>query len=550
MAYEDKFVAPALKLRNFLDRTPNIYNVYFIAAISCISGMMFGFDISSISAFISQEPYLNYFSSPGSTMQGFITASMSLGSIFGSISSSFVSEPFGRRASLLLCSFLWIVGAAIQSSSQNRAQLIIGRIISGWGVGFGSSVAPVYGSEMAPRKIRGMIGGIFQFSVTFGILIMFLICYGLSHVHTVASFRVGWGIQIIPGLLLFAGLFIIPESPRWLAKQGYWDEAEYIVSMIQAKGNREDPDVQIEMSEIKEQLLLDESAKSFTYADLFSKKYRQRTITAVFAQIWQQLTGMNVMMYYIVYIFEMAGYSGDTNLVPSLIQYIINCAVTVPALWLLDKVGRRKMLLCGALSMMAWQFAVAGLLADYSVPHVFEGNDTVRITIPDKNKSAAKGVIACCYLFVASFASSWGVGIWVYCSEVWGDSQSRQRGAALSTTANWMFNFAIAMFTPSSFKNITWKTYCIYATFCGCMFIHVFFFFPETKGKRLEEIAQIWEEHVPARKSAKWQPHVPLLSDAQLEAKLSAQHRENDEKIMSNSPSSDEHETNAAPANV
>ena len=542
MAFEDKFVIPALKFRNFLDKTPNTYNVYFIASIACISGMMFGFDISSMSVFIGQPPYLKFFHHPSSTMQGFITASMSLGSFFGSIASSFVSEPFGRRASLFICGLLWCIGAAIQCSSQNRAQLIIGRIISGGGIGFGSSVAPVYGSELAPRKIRGLIGGIFQFSVTFGIFIMFLIGYGMSHVNGKASFRVSWGIQIVPGLILLTGLFFIPESPRWLAKQGYWDEAEFIVARIQAKGNKEDPDVQIEMSEIKEQLLLDESAKNFTYADLFSKKYRKRTITAIFAQIWQQLTGMNVMMYYIVYIFNMAGYEGNTNLIPSLIQYIINCAVTAPSLWLLDKVGRRKMLLFGAAAMMAWQFGVAGILATYSVPYINPDNDTVRITIPDKHKAAAKGVIACCYLFVASFASSWGVGIWVYCSEVWGDSQSRQRGASISTAANWIFNFAIAMFTPSSFRNISWKTYIIYATFCICMFIHVLFFFPETKGKRLEEIAQIWEEGVPAWKTAKWQPRVPLLSDAELAAKMTSTHAENDpEKLMtSQSPSSDE----------
>lgn len=127
---------------------------------------------------------------------------------------------------------------------------------------------------------------------------------------------------------------------------------------------------------------------------------------------------MNVMMYYIVYIFNMPGYEGNTNLVPSLIQYIINSAVTVPSLRLLDKVGRRKMLLFGAAAMMAWQFGVAGILAIYSVPHVNPSNDTVRITIPDNHKSAVKGVNACCNRFVALFASSWGVGIWVYSAEV------------------------------------------------------------------------------------------------------------------------------------
>ena len=156
MAYEDKLVAPALKFRNFLDKTPNIYNPYIISIISCIAGMMFGFDISSMSAFVSLPAYVNYFDTPSAVIQGFITSAMALGSFFGSIASAFVSEPFGRRASLLTCSWFWMIGAAIQASSQNRAQLIIGRIISGFGVGFGSSVAPVYGSEMAPVLVSSL----------------------------------------------------------------------------------------------------------------------------------------------------------------------------------------------------------------------------------------------------------------------------------------------------------------------------------------------------------------------------------------------------------
>lgn len=539
---ESKLAGPAAGFKAFLDKTPNFHNVYVISMISCLSGFMFGVDISSMSAFVGTDQYLNFFNSPNSQLQGFITASMSLGSFFGSMSSAFISEPFGRRASLLACSFFWCVGAAIQSSSQNVAQLIIGRLISGFGVGLGSSVAPVYGSELAPRKIRGRIGGLFQFSVTLGILVMFYVCYGLSKINGVGSFRVAWGLQIIPGLLLIIGVFFIPESPRWLAKHDFWEDAEQIVANVQAKGNREDPDVMIEISEIKEQLLIDEHLKNFTYADLFKKKYIKRTFVGIFAQIWQQLTGMNVMMYYIVYIFQMAGISDtNANLVSSSIQYVLNAAVTVPALLLLDKIGRRPILIGGAIFMMIFQFGVAGLLGHYSVPiGPEEFGDSVRIKIPDGNDSAAKGVIACCYLFVCSFATSWGVGIWLYVSEMWGDNVSRQRGAALATSANWIFNFAIAMFTPSAFKNITWKTYCIYATMCAAMAIHVFFMFPETRGKRLEEIAQIWEENVPAWRTNNWQPKVPLLSDAELGEKIKSQHQENGEILQQNSRSSGE----------
>ncbi|WLF77924.1 high affinity glucose transporter [Lodderomyces elongisporus] len=536
---ERAFSGPALSINNFLDKMPKIYNVYFIASISTIAGMMFGFDISSMSAFVGQDAYLNYFNSPGSDMQGFITSAMALGSFFGSLASTFVSEPFGRRLSLLTCSFFWMVGAAIQSSSQNRAQLIIGRIISGVGVGFGSSVATIYGAELAPRKIRGLIGGLFQFSVTLGIMIMFYISYGLGQINGTASFRIAWGIQIVPGLLLFLGCLIIPESPRWLAKQGQWEKAEFIVSKIQAKGDRENPDVLIEITEIKDQLLIEDQAKSVSYATLFKKKYILRTFTAVFAQIWQQLTGMNVMMYYIVYLFMMAGKTGNTNLVASSIQYVLNVVATVPALFLVDKIGRRKLLIGGAVMMMIFQFGLAGILGAHSKPWPDSGNESVTIQIPLSDKRASEGAIACSYLFVCSFAMSWGVGIWIYCSEVWGNNRISQRGNSLSTSANWILNFAIAMYTPSGFANINWRTYIIYGVFCLAMAIHVFLGFPETKGKRLEEIGQMWDEKVPAWRSSSWQPTIPIASDAEIARKLSVEHKE-DGELMEQDTNSEE----------
>ncbi|EGV62378.1 general substrate transporter [Yamadazyma tenuis ATCC 10573] len=436
MGYEAKLQGLALKFRGMLDKFPNTHNIFVISIVTCTAGLMFGFDISSMSAFISTSQYRDYFNAPDSTLQGIITASMALGSIFGSLASSFVSEPFGRRSSLMVCGIFWCIGAIIQTSTQNVGQLIGGRVVSGFGVGFGTAAAPVLVSELCPRTIRGRVGGLFQSAVTVGIMVMFFISYGCSQIDGTTSFRVAWGLQLIPGIGLIFGCFCIPESPRWLAKQGYWEDAEEIVAKVQAKGNREDENVLIEVSEIKEQILLDRDAKTFTYADLFTKKYLPRTITAIFAQTWQQLTGMNVMMYYIVYIFQMAGYGGGALLSSSSIQYVLFVVATIPSLYFLDKFGRRPVLLVGAAVMMGLHFAVGAILAVYANPvDNIDGDDTLKLEIPDSRKAAAKGVIACCYLFVCAFGTSWGTCIWVYCSEVWGDSACRQRGAAVSTCA-------------------------------------------------------------------------------------------------------------------
>ncbi|ODQ83089.1 hypothetical protein BABINDRAFT_31609 [Babjeviella inositovora NRRL Y-12698] len=496
------------------DKPPKTYNIYVIATISTLSGLMFGFDISSVSSFVSQEHYLKFFNHPSAIAQGGITAAMSGGSFLGSLASAFTSDTLGRRISMTLCSFFWIVGAIIQSSSQNQGQLIAGRLISGIGIGYGSSAAPTYLSEISPPKVRGAIGSLFQFAVTVGIMIMFYIGYGCSFINGTGSFRVAWGIQIIPGLILMAGIPFLPESPRWLASIGHWDEAVEIITRVTGKGDASHRDVVIQLEEIKEQLIIDENASNFQYWDLFRKENIKRTSVGIFAQIWQQMCGMNVMMYYIVYIFEMAGMTGNINLVSSSIQYVINVVMTIPALLFIDKVGRRPLLLVGAVLMMTWLFASAGLLATYSQPQPngFDGNNTVRISIPDTEGKAAKAVIACSFLFVASFAPTWGPGIWLYCSEIFPTHQ-RAKASALCAAFNWIFNFALSMFVPSAFRNITWKTYIVFGVMCIAMFFHVYFMFPETRGKTLEEISKMWDENIPAWKTTSYIPDMPITDD-------------------------------------
>lgn len=497
----------------FYDKFPKIYNIVVIGCVSCISGMMFGFDISSMSSMIGTAGYKKFFGSPDATKQGGITACMSAGSFVGSLISPYFTDTYGRRVSLHLCSAFWITGAILQCASQDLAMLCVGRVISGIGIGFGSSAAPVYCAEISPPKIRGAICGLFQLSVTVGIMILFYIGYGCSFIDGAGAFRITWGLQIVPGLCLLICTFFLPESPRWLALHDRWDEAFEIVSRVSAKGNREDEQVKIQMEEIKEQVFIDKEAEEFGYRDLFRPKTRLKTIVGMCAQMWQQLCGMNVMMYYIVYIFEMAGHTGSTVLVSGSIQYVLNVVLTIPALFLVDKAGRRPVLIVGGILMFSWLFAVAGLLATYSVPQPngFDGDDTVRISIPSDQKGAASGVIACSYLFVCSFAPTWGIGIWIYCSEIFNNTE-RAKGSAVCASVNWIFNFALALFVPTAFKNITWQTYIMFGVFSVALTVNTYLMFPETKGKTLEEIDQMWASKIPAWKSAAWVPDVPVIA--------------------------------------
>lgn len=373
--------------------------------------------------------------------------------------------------------------------------LIVGRIINGLSVGICSAQVPVYISELSPPSKRGRFIGMQQWAITWGIAIMFFLCYGSSFIEGETAFRLPWGLQMIPAVLLFCGLIVLPESPRWLAKHDRWEQAKAVLVLVHGKG---DPDSQLvarEMAEIKEVVDFERANADVSYFELLKPGMINRTHIGIFTQIWSQLTGMNVMMYYISYIFTMTG-SGDDVLLPSGIQFIINVVMTVPALIWLDRWGRRPTMLIGAFFMTLWLSINAGLFAVYSRPATPEDHfDTAAISMVIGG-APAKAVIASTYLFVASYAPTWGPVSWTYPAELY-PLRVRGKAVALATSANWAFNFALAYFVPPSFETISWKTYVLFAVFCFTMFWHTFFMFPETSNKTLEEIAATFEDNGP-----------------------------------------------------
>ncbi|EME47811.1 hypothetical protein DOTSEDRAFT_69671 [Dothistroma septosporum NZE10] len=475
-------------------------NVYLIAAISIIGGGLFGFDISSMSAIIATDPYLCYFNQgpgecvgPTANVQGGITASMAGGSWLASLFSGFLSDAVGRKRAIMVGSVIWIVGCIIVAAAQNIPMLIVGRIINGFCVGICSAQVPVYITEIAPPTKRGRLVGAQQWAITWGILIMFYISYGCSFISGTAAFRVPWALQMIPAVILFLGMIVLPESPRWLATKDKWEECEQVLILTHGNGEPNSPLVAHELEEIKEWLEIERQSQNVSYWELFSPRYINRTHIGLFTQIWSQLTGMNVMMYYITYVFTMAGLTGNTLLVSSSIQYVINVVMTVPALIWIDRVGRRPLLLLGSTLMATWLFANAAILAVHGTDPGPNGVDNIKEASVQVSGAASKAVIACSYLFVASYAPTWGPVSWVYPAELF-PNRLRGKAVALATSGNWAFNFALGYFVPPAFINIKWQTYILFAVFCVAMTIHVFFIFPETAGKPLEEVTEMFED--------------------------------------------------------
>ncbi|KAF2970870.1 hypothetical protein GQX73_g2632 [Xylaria multiplex] len=488
-------------------------NVYFICGFAAIGGGLFGFDISSMSGVLGTEAYKNYFHNPISYRQGGITASMPAGSLVGSLASSFIADRFSRKVALQVSCVLWIIGSIIQCAAQNVGMLCAGRIIAGLCVGIASSIVPVYQSEIAPKEIRGRVVSLQQWAITWGILIQYFIQYGAAQVaggpedpdQPTAAFRIPWGIQMIPAIILFGGLFFFPYSPRWLASKDRWDEAIRVLAALHGAGDVHHPKVLAEYKEIEEALRFEREEASSSFKALTRPRILRRVVLGMSIQMWSQLCGMNIMMYYIVYIME--GAQIASPLTTASIQYIINVVLTLPAILYLDRFGRRSALIVGAFFMMIFLFISGGLQAAYGQP-----NDGYRSRI----------IPLRCYV-----RYNMGPTSWTYPAEIF-PSKVRAKAVSLSTASNWFWNMILAFAVPPLLWSINWKMYMIFAAFNGAAFVHMSLMAPETKGYTLEEMDDVFDSGRPAWKTHKKASRLDQLArDIELgNVKISAPFRE------------------------
>lgn len=471
-------------------QVPKCYNTYFLAIISTIGGMLFGFDISSMSAIIGTKQYLDYFDNPAGAYQGAIGSALAAGSIIGCLIAGPISDKIGRRDATAFACLWWLAGTAVQVATISRGMLIAGRMLNGVCVGITSSQVPVYLAEIAKKDKRGSILVIQQLAIEVGILVMFFIGYGCSFIPgPTASFRTAWGIQFVPCVILLVGLPFLPRSPRWLAKVGRNEEAVTILANIQAGGDQTDPTVLAEWEEITTILAAEREAAPGWRRFVKNGMWR-RTLAGFSVQAWQQLSGANVMTYYIVYVFLMAGLTGNANLTSGGIQYALFIVFTLVTYLFIDKTGRRPLLIYGALCMGICHFVIGGMLEGYgvAVPGGVQGNANVLVRV---SGSPAYTVIAFSYLLIIVYALTLAPIAWVYAAEVW-SLETRAYGMSIAALGNWAFNFALGMFIPPAFKNIGGKSFIVFGCLCLGAAVQAFLLYPETARKSLEEIEEMF----------------------------------------------------------
>ena len=424
--------------------------------IAALGGLLFGFDTAVISG--TTNDLVRIFGLSDFWL-GQTVAIALYGTIAGSLVAGFPAETFGRKKVLLCVAILYFIGALGCSLSNNWHVFLIFRFLGGLGVGGSSVVAPLYIAEIAPPSIRGRLVGVNQFNIVSGILLAFLSNFLISRTGSDNAWRWMLGVQAIPAFLFFVLLFTIPDSPRWLVKRHRYDEAKKILVKTGISG------VDSVLEEIKESV---HAERSEQHEILFSKKYKQPIVYAVLLAAFNQLAGINAILYYAPKIFQQAGFGKDSSMLQSVGVGLTNLVFTMLAMSLIDKFGRKTLMLVGSVGMMVFLILCASVFG-----HPEGVGNKLLVYIGG---------------FIAFFAFSQGAVIWVFLSEIFPNSV-REKGQSLGTFTHWFMAALITGLFPWVVSRLGVGTsFGFFAFMMFLQFLFVWRIMPETKGRSLEQI--------------------------------------------------------------
>ncbi|EON62583.1 hypothetical protein W97_01807 [Coniosporium apollinis CBS 100218] len=479
--------------------------VFSIACFACLGGLLYGYNQGVFSGVLTMNNFGKHMGVwvSDKTKQGWLTAILELGAWVGTLYSGFLAEILSRKYAILINVAIFIVGVVIQATAITGAgasSILGGRFVTGMGVGSLSMIVPMYNAEIAPPEVRGALVGLQQLSITLGIMISFWIDYGTNFIggtgssQSPAAWLVPLCLQIAPAVLLGVGMLFMPFSPRWLVHHSREPEARRVLANL--RGLPQDHElIELEFAEIRAQSLFEKRtlAEKFPHlqqqtawntfklqwvaiGSLFrSKPMFRRVIVATVTMFFQQWTGINAILYYAPQIFNGLGLSSNAvSLLATGVVGIVMFLATIPAVMYVDKLGRKPVLIVGAIGMAVCHFIVAAIAATYedSWP---------------SHRGAGWGAVAMVWLFVIHFGYSWGPCAWIIIAEVWPIS-NRPYGIALGASSNWMNNFIVGQVTPDMLEHMRYGTYIFFGllTFGGALF--VWFVVPETKRLSLEEM--------------------------------------------------------------
>lgn len=480
-------------------------------AMGCLisfGGLIFGYDTGQISGFLEMPDFLDRFglTAPDGTKYfsnvraGLIVALLSIGTLFGALVAAPIADRIGRKPSISLASFVVGAGFVIQIASITAwYQLMIGRFISGLGVGALSLLVPMYQAETAPAWIRGAMVCAYQLFITMGIWLAACFNYGtVKHQSgNSGSWRIVIGLGWIWVIGLGVGILAFPETPRFDFRHGNEERAKQTICRVYGATENHWA-VHTQIVEIERKLRAEDQIKNGPVKEFITMfkapRMAYRIALGMTLQMFQQLTGANYFFYYGTTIFKSVQIN---SFVTQIILNSINFGVTFIGLYMVEHFGRRKSLIAGSI----WMFICFMIFA--SVGHFM-------LNLQDPTLTPTPGIVLIVFacLFILGFATTWGPMIWTIQAEIF-PSRYRAKGMALSTASNWIWNFCIGFFTPFITGAIDFRYGYVFA---GCNFMGaliIYFFVIEGQGRTLEEIDTMYLEHVLPWKSTKWVPPPP-----------------------------------------
>ncbi|MBD0404531.1 D-xylose transporter XylE [Flammeovirga sp. EKP202] len=446
--------------------------ILIVTLVAALGGLLFGYDTAVISGAIgSLETFFNL----TAAQKGWAASSALVGCIVGAGMAGRLANQLGRKKSLIIAGVLFFISAFGSAIPESFTTFIIFRIIGGVGVGIASMLSPMYIAEIAPSEYRGRLVSCNQFAIIFGMLVVYFVNYyialqGDSSWNETVGWRWMFGSECIPAVLFTGLLFTVPESPRWLVMKNREQEAKTILEKIS-------PNASLKINEIKHSLHQDQNQEKVS---ITKQPFLMIVCIGVALSVFQQITGINVFLYYAPEIFkQLGGGNTDTALLQTIVVGAVNLLFTVIAIFSVDRFGRKPLMMIGALGM--------GVCISAIGTAAYFGNTDVWLL------AFVLGYIAC-------FALSLGPVTWVLLSEIFPNA-IRSTGLAIAVAFQWIFNFIVSQTFPMMMDNdYLFSTFhgafpfWVYGAMCLVTILFVWKMVPETKGKSLEEMETIWDK--------------------------------------------------------
>lgn len=486
-----------------------LHGKWLTALVACVSAtgfLLFGYDQGVMSGLLTEPEMAKQFPQIASTtgdedsaVQGAVVAIYEIGALIGSLFVLWKGDQIGRRSSIFLGASIMTVGAVIMATSFSLGQFTAGRIVTGIGNGINTSTIPMWQSELSKAHNRGLLVLIEGSLIAAGIMISYWLDYGFYQIkNNSVQWRFPIAFQAFFALILLVGILALPESPRWLIKKGHRDEAAKVLAQLDST-TVEDPKIVAVMKQLDYSIVAaDQLMGEFSYKELLTNGKEQnfyRTVIAVTAQAFQQLSGINLITYYATTVFK--SIQNDDNVARLLAagngtEYF---AASILALFMIDTLGRRNLMMWTAFLMSVSMAILAGCVSQ--IPSNTDPNANTA-------SSPAEAYVAAVFLYLFNTWFAWGwLGMtWLYPPEIT-PIRIRAPASAISTSSNWLFNFLIVMITPPAFANISYNTYTIFAVLNMSFIPVIWAFFPETKRRGLEEMDLIFAE---AHDQGFWKP--------------------------------------------